>query len=65
MRLVPQAAQWVRRTPGEETWLAGAPVVQAKAARPTVAQATLGAPAARRQVAQWQIAASAPAASIR
>ena len=52
---MPQAGQWPRRTPGDEACTAGRPRRQAKPAAGTVAQATLWAPAARRQVRQWQM----------
>ena len=62
---MPQTAQWRRTTPGDEACAAGSPAVQAKAPAGTVAQPTLCAPAARRQVAQWQMPAPEGAASMR
>jgi len=55
---VPQAPQKLRVTGGEEWNSTGPPRVNAKRATGTVIHATTGAPAARRQVPQWQNVAS-------
>ena len=65
VREVPQTAQWVRSTPGEEAKAAGLPWTSAKPSAGTVSQATLCAPAARRQVAQWQMLAPSTGPSMR
>ena len=53
--VVPQVAQKPRETPGEEANSASRPRSTVKPAISTVSQATLSAPAARRQEWQWQM----------
>lgn len=61
---VPQVGQKPRVIPGDEANRAIGPV-RAKPDFATVAQATASAPAARRQLRQWQIATDASGAVMR
>ena len=54
LREVPQLAQNPRVTGADERYSARAPRVRRKLARAKVPQGTMGAPAALRQLAQWQ-----------
>lgn len=53
---VPQVGQKPRVTPVDEAWRAGEPAVQRQWPSVTPIQPTKGAPEARWQEAQWQIA---------
>jgi hypothetical protein len=52
---LPQVPQNRRTTPGEDWNTAGLPAVISKLCRLKVSQATVGAPLARRQLAQWHM----------
>lgn len=64
VRQVPQVPQKARSTFGLERKITGSPAVHRSAERRTLNHATDGAPAMRRQSAQWQTVASRASSSV-